>query len=122
MEMEDTGRALWENMPHFSSYFWNRSIFQTYWHILYPGKMTIKSAKKSPNLSFEPNLTNIFKYLVLKTVRQNSLIHPFLGLKNRKSREFCLTALDSRCMNSLFKLGSNDKLQKEPLDIGFIFA
>ena len=64
--------------------------------------MTPKLAKRAPiprvsihNLSFEPNLTNIFKYLVLKTIRQNSLICPFLGLKKRKSSEFCRMVLDS---------------------------
>ena len=57
--------------------------------------MTVKLAKKAPiprvpihNLSFEPNLTNIFKYLGLKTIRQIKLIYPFLGLKNRTSSEF----------------------------------
>ena len=41
----------------------------------------VEKGKRAPiprvsinNLSFEPNLTNIFKFLVLKTIRQNSLI------------------------------------------------
>ena len=85
--------------------------------LAYPGKMSIKLAKKAPiprvsihNLSFETNLTNIFKYLVPKTVRQNSLIRSFSGLKNRQNSEFCRTVLDSRYLNLLFKLGSNDRL------------
>ena len=91
--------------------------------------MTIKLPKRAPiprvsihNLSFEPNLTNIFKYLVLKTSRQNSLVGLILGLKNCKSSEFCRLVLDSKNWNTLIKMISNDRLQIETLGIGVIFS
>ena len=51
------------------------------------------------NESFEPNLTTIFKYLLSKPVRQNSLGGPFFGLKNRPTSGFWRTVLDSRYLN-----------------------
>ena len=78
--------------------------------LAYSGKISIKLAKKAQiprilinKLSLDLNSSNIFKYLELKIVRQNSQIHPFLVLKNRQNSEFCRTVLDSTY--SFFKLG-----------------
>ena len=69
--------------------------------------------------AFEADLTNIFKYLVPKTVRQKSQVCPFLGLKNGQNSEFCRMVLYSRYLSLLVKLGSNII---ETLRIGIVFA
>ena len=89
--------ALWEKMPHFFVIFVEKGNFSDL--LLCP--ITRVSIH---NLSFEPNLIkNIFNYLVLKTVRQNSLICPLKSHKNRQNSDFCWTFLDSRYLNLLIK-------------------
>ena len=64
----------------------------------------------SHNRSFEPNFTTLVKYLLSKSVRQNPLVGPFFGLKKRLTSGFWRMALDSRYLNKVVKLGSNDQL------------
>ena len=79
--------------PYFLSSFFIKVVEKGKFSDLlaYSGKISIKLAKKAQiprilinKLSLELNSTNIFKYLELKIVRQNSQIHPFLVLKNTK--------------------------------------
>ena len=89
-----------------------------FWHISANyEKMWLNIAKKASmpqvythNGYFEPNLTSILKYLMLKTVRRNPLLSVFLRPKNGPTSEFWRTGLDSRYLNIVVKLGSNDSL------------
>ena len=79
--------------------------------------MALDYAKRAPiprgyihYLSFEPNLTNIFKYLLSTTVRQNSLFCLFLRHKNGRIGEFCRTVLSNRCLNILVTVDLKDIL------------
>ena len=84
-------------MPNFLSYLWKSA---------YHGKMSIKLAKKkhqSQEFSFIIHHLSLiweihtFKYLVLKTVQQESLFRSFLGLENRKKPEFYRTVWTVDC-------------------------
>ena len=52
-------------------------------------KTTPISRVSTNNLSFKPQLTRIFRFLVSKIYRQNPLVCPFLGFKNKQISEFC---------------------------------
>ena len=103
-------------MASFSDMFIQKGQF---WHILANfEKLCLNNAKiaSMPQVyihiwSFEPNLTAIFKYLLSRTVRQNSLssLSVFLP-KNRPTSGFWWTVLDSWYLKIVFKLGSNDWL------------
>ena len=68
----------WEKMLHILSYLWKRANFQTYWHMLEKIASNWSNKYQFPEFPFIIyHLTNIIKYLVLKTIRQNSLIRPF---------------------------------------------
>ena len=55
-------------------------------------------------------MTTLFKYLLSKAVHQNPLVSFFLWLKNGPTSGFRWMVLDSRYLNKVFKLGSNDQL------------
>ena len=104
-------------MPHFESYLFKTSHLGINRHTLKKCASNQQKQAQCPeflfildHLTFEPNLTTIFKYLMPKTVRRNSLLSLFLRPKNEPTIEFRRTVLDCRCFNIVFKLGSNDQL------------
>ena len=76
-------------------HIWEKGLILTLLGILWRNGQK-KYAKTTPiprvsihNLSFKPNLTRILRFLVSKTYRQNPLVGPFLGFKNKQTSEFC---------------------------------
>ena len=117
-------------MPHFLSLFVIFAVMVHFWRIwAYCEEMALKCEKITPtpgvsihNWSFKIGLTTIFKYLLLKTVRQNSLVCLFLRPENGRTSEFCRMVLNSRYWIKLVKVCSNNRLWIETLCIRTFFV